>query len=66
MSVLILGLLIFLGVHSIRIFADDWRTARIAQMGEKGWKGAYSVASIIGLALVIWGYGMARHAPVVL
>ncbi|CAJ0821839.1 NnrU family protein [Ralstonia flaminis] len=63
MSILILGLLIFLGVHSVRIVAEAWRKARIAQMGEKGWKGAYSIASIVGLALVIWGYGIARHEP---
>ncbi|MBP0588582.1 NnrU family protein [Paraburkholderia sp. LEh10] len=66
MSVLILGLLLFLGQHSIRIFAEDWRKARIEKMGEKGWKSAYSVVSIIGLVLVIWGYGIARREPVVL
>lgn len=66
MAILILGLLIFLGVHSVRIVAEGWRKARIAQMGEKAWKGAYSIASIIGLAVVIWGYGIARHEPVVL
>lgn len=66
MSVLILGLLIFLGLHSIRIFADDRRKVLIARMGENGWKSAYSVLSIIGLALVVWGYGMARREPVIL
>ncbi len=66
MSMLILGLLIFLGAHSVRIVAEDWRRARIAQMGEKGWKGAYSLVSIVGLALIIWGYGIARREPVVL
>ncbi|NKJ49726.1 NnrU family protein [Burkholderia sp. SG-MS1] len=66
MSVLILGLLIFLGSHSVRIFAEEWRKARIARMGEMGWKAAYSVVSIIGLALIIWGYGIARREPVML
>jgi uncharacterized membrane protein len=66
MSVLILGLLIFLGSHSIRIFAEEWRDARIARMGEMSWKAAYSVVSIIGFALIIWGYGMARREPVML
>jgi uncharacterized membrane protein len=64
--VLILGLLIFLGLHSIRIFADEWRKALIARIGENGWKSAYSVLSIIGLALTVWGYAMARREPVVL
>ncbi|SMG15675.1 NnrU family protein [Paraburkholderia susongensis] len=66
MSVLIVGLVIFLGLHSVRIFAEEWRKARIAQMGEKGWKSAYSVLSIIGLALIVWGYGIARREPVTL
>lgn len=66
MLVLILGLLIFLGVHSVRIFADDWRAQTIARIGEKPWKGGYSVVSLIGFALIIWGYGLARQQPVVL
>jgi uncharacterized membrane protein len=64
MTLLILGLVIFLGVHSTRIFAEDWRSAQIARMGEKGWKAAYSVASIVGFVLLVWGYGQARLEPV--
>jgi uncharacterized membrane protein len=66
MTVLILGLILFLGVHSVRIFADGWRTAQIAQRGEGAWKGLYSVASIVGFGLIIWGYGLARAEPTVL
>jgi uncharacterized membrane protein len=64
MLVLVFGLLIFLGVHSIRIFANDWRSAQIARLGDSTWKGMYSVASLIGLGLIIWGFGMARSTPV--
>lgn len=60
MSFLILGLVLFLGVHSVRIFADDWREAQIARLGEMRWKGVYSLLSAVGLGLIIWGYGMAR------
>ncbi len=63
MTVMILGLLIFLGVHSVRIVADDWRSARIARMGELPWKAAYSVVAVVGLALAIWGYGRMRLDP---
>lgn len=63
MTVMILGLLIFLGVHSVRIVADDWRTAQIQRRGEGPWKGAYSVIAIVGLALAIWGYGQMRLDP---
>ena len=66
MSILILGLVLFLGGHSVRIFAEDWRQARIARMGEKNWKAAYSIVSLIGLVLIIVGYGIARRQPVVL
>ena len=64
MIVLVLGLAIFLGVHSLRIFADDWRTAQINRIGENAWKGLYSLFSLAGLVLIVWGYGMSRSAPV--
>lgn len=66
MTVLILGLLLFLGVHSTRIVADDWRTAQLRRLGEGPWKGLYSLLSIAGFALIIWGFGLARQQPVVL
>ncbi|ABN87604.1 NnrU protein [Burkholderia pseudomallei 668] len=60
MLVLILGLVIFLGTHSIRLVAGDWRAAQIATLGEPRWKGIYALASVIGFALIVWGYGLAR------
>ena len=64
MTVLILGLLLFLGTHSVRIVADGWRSRTLARLGEGGWKGAYSVVSLAGFALIIWGFGLARQQPV--
>lgn len=66
MALLILGLALFLGAHSVRIVAEGWRGTRVAKMGLKPWKGVVSVVSIIGFVLIIWGYGIARQAPVVL
>lgn len=66
MAVLILGLVIFLGVHSVQVVAPDWRNAMLARLGEGGWKGLYSAASAAGLVLIVWGYGLARQDPVVL
>jgi uncharacterized membrane protein len=60
MAILILGLIIFLGVHSIRIVADGWRTAQIQRLGEGPWKGIYSIASVAGFVLIVWGFGLAR------
>ena len=66
MTILILGLIIFLGLHSVRIFAEDWRNATRARIGANAWKGLYSVASLVGLGLIIWGYSLARATPVVI
>lgn len=64
MTLLILGLVIFLGAHSTRVFAESWRSAQLARMGEKRWKGMYSIASLVGFVLLVWGYGLARQSPV--
>lgn len=64
MWVLILGLLVFLGLHSLRIFADDWRGRQVAKLGVKRWKGLYALVAIIGLVLICWGFVLARHHPV--
>lgn len=66
MTLLILGLILFLGVHSVRVVGEDWRTRMRAKLGENAWKGLYSVLSVLGLALIIWGYGAARMQPTVL
>ena len=66
MTLLIIGLLLFLGVHSVRIVAEDFRSAQIARIGPVAWKGLFAVASLVGFGLVVWGYGIARQQPVVL
>jgi uncharacterized membrane protein len=66
MTYLVLGLAIFLGVHSTRIFADGWRTQMIARLGEKPFKGIYSLVSLAGFVLIIWGFGLARETPTLL
>ncbi len=66
MLTLIAGLCLFLGVHSVRIFADDWRERQRQKWGSDAWRGAYSVLSLLGMVLIIWGFGMARETPVLL
>jgi uncharacterized membrane protein len=66
MAILILGLAVFLGMHSIRIVADDWRTVQRNRYSEHAWKAGYSIVSIIGFILIVVGYGMARQEPVIL
>lgn len=60
MSLLVLGLALFLGIHCVRIFAPDWREAQIAARGEGMWKGLYSGVAIISFAILVYGYGVAR------
>jgi uncharacterized membrane protein len=64
MTALILGLVIFLGVHSVRMVAEDWRGGLRARVGENAFKGVYSLLSLAGFVLMVWGYGQARLAPV--
>lgn len=61
---LVAGLLIFLGVHSTRLLAPAWREQQIERLGLPAWKGVYSVLSLIGLVLIVVGYGQARMEPV--
>jgi uncharacterized membrane protein len=66
MSYLILGLVLFLGAHATAIFAPRWREATIARLGKRAWKGLYTIVSVAGFVLIIYGYGLARQQPVVL
>ena len=63
MSELIIGLLLFLGMHSIAIVAPGARDRWAAAMGANAWRGLYSLFSIAGFALLIHGYAIARQAP---
>lgn len=62
MTLLLIGLVLFLGAHSIQIFASGPRAALIARIGPGPWKGIYSVVSLTGFVLLIMGYAGARDA----
>jgi len=66
MPYLVLGLVLFLGVHSIRIVADGHRTRWQAQWGQNAYKGIYTALSLLGFGLIVWGFGLARETPAVL
>jgi uncharacterized membrane protein len=66
MSVLIMGLVLFLGIHSIAIFAPGLRERARSRLGEGPWKGFYSLVSLLGFVLIIYGFGLARQSPLVL
>ena len=58
--------MIFLGVHSVRVFAEGWRTRTRPRLGENAYKGLFSVVSVAGFVLIIYGFGAARLEPTVL
>jgi uncharacterized membrane protein len=64
MGMMLLGMVLFLGVHSMRVFADGARDSLIQRLGPGAYKGLYSLASIAGFVLIVWGYGLTRTAPV--
>ena len=65
MIYLVLGLVLILGMHSISIVAPAWRDRTAARLGN-AWRGLYSLVTIAGLIVIIWGYGIARRNPVML
>lgn len=65
MSILVLGLVLFLGAHSVRIVAPGIRSGVIERGGMGAWMIPYVGASVVGLVLIVIGYGVAREAPVV-
>ena len=66
MTWMLLGLVLFLGAHSLRVFAEGWRSQQIGRLGEKTFKGIYAVVSLLGFVLLCWGYDQARATPTVL
>ena len=65
MEILILGLAVFLGIHSISIVNVGWRNGVAAKLGEPTWQAIHAVVAIVGLVRIIWGYGLARQTPTV-
>lgn len=63
---LVLGLVLFLGVHSVAIVSPGGRDRLVAGMGENAFKGLYALVSFAGLGLIVWGYGLSRDTPVLL
>ena len=64
MAILVLGLVVMLGVHSVKAVTPDWRELAISRFGEGLYKGLYSLVSLVGLALIVWGFARAWQAPV--
>jgi uncharacterized membrane protein len=66
MSLLVAGLIVFLGVHSIAIVSPDLRVRALQKIGEGAWKGLYALVALIGFIAICYGFGLARQSPLVL
>jgi uncharacterized membrane protein len=62
---LVLGLVLFLGGHSVSVFAPHWRDQVVLRLGTGRWRLWYSLVSLLGFYLLVVGFGMARAHPVV-
>jgi uncharacterized membrane protein len=59
MLILILGLVLFLGLHLIRTVAPGVRTAMVARMGVGGWKVMHASVAVVSMIILIYGYAVA-------
>lgn len=62
MTTLILGLILFLGIHLVPA-VPSCRNALYDKLGEKTYKGVFSLISALGLVLIIIGYAHAPNEP---
>jgi uncharacterized membrane protein len=59
MTLLVLGLIVFIGVHAVPMMTD-LRDSLRARLGAGGYRIAFTIASLAGFALLVYGYGAAR------
>ena len=63
MAFLAVGLVLFLGAHSIRLAAPGLRDGMVGQFGLGPYKALYSIASLAGIILIVWGFARASEDP---
>lgn len=63
MTFLYIGALLFTGIHLFGILLPGVRNGLRTSIGEKPWKGVYSIISLLGVVLMIVGYSGSRAGP---
>ena len=63
MYLLLIGMALFFGIHSIGIVASEWRDRMALNLGALVWRGGYSLLSLAGFLLMLQGYALSRAAP---
>jgi uncharacterized membrane protein len=59
LAVMVLGLALFLGIHTVPA-QRELRARLIAALGEGGYKAGYALVSLLGIALIAWGFAHYR------
>ena len=62
MALLVIGLLIFFLAHAVPTL-PELRRSLVGQLGEGGYKAAFSIVSVVGLALIVLGFGRVQSVP---
>jgi uncharacterized membrane protein len=62
MALLVIGLLIFFLAHAVPTL-PELRRSLVGQLGEGGYKAAFSIVSVVGLALIVLGFGRMQGVP---
>ncbi len=65
MDKLIIGLVFFIGIHSVAIVASAWRDSFAARHGA-AWKALYALVALAGVVLMSKGYAEVRLQPTLL
>jgi uncharacterized membrane protein len=60
LAILVLGLVIFIGTHSFVSLRGE-REKLVARIGEGRYKGLFSLASILGVVLIVYGFALHRR-----
>lgn len=62
MTLLVAGLILFYAIHLVPT-RPALRQSMVGSLGEGGYKGVFTVVSLIGFVLIVYGYGQAKIAP---
>ncbi|TPW31664.1 NnrU family protein [Martelella alba] len=66
MAMLVVAVLVFTLLHLIHAFAPAFRQQMIDRLGEKGWRGVFSIAALAAFVFMVWSFGQARQVTGVL
>lgn len=64
MLILVIGLVIFFCLHSVRLVAPQWRESSMKEHGEMRWKMRFGLLTLMSTAFIVMGYMQMRIEPI--